>query len=128
MSLRFTPPKVMGKYALFVDSSYRPFFKVYNELGSAKLAARARALPYYTSRGPIRNNAKILEMIDGEWWVLYDIKAGDADLPWIGEYTTHFGNKRYGARPLTREDYAEFRAKVALEQYQEKQRGALVSV
>lgn len=120
MSLRFTPPKLMGRYALFVDwENNNGFFKVYNNLGAVKGAARHHTLHWGRTT---QHAAKILEMIDGAWWVLYDIPKGTEVFPWYKDVEVWSGSYSGGyntvkkARPLTADEYAEFRVKVAREQ------------
>lgn len=112
MTLRFEPPKQVARYALFVDydGSGRGYFKTYNDLRHAKIAYR-----YHNYSG--RYNAKILEMVAGEWYVLYDIKAGTElrDLPWYKEVNEGWRTgyrKTKKAVPMTRDEYADWRVAV----------------
>ena len=112
MSLKFTPPKQVAKYALFVDKGDgRGHFKVYNDLGYAKSS--------YHHWG--KRAAKILENVDGEWYVLFDIPKGTEykNLPWVKETESRYyysrGQKTPRAVPMTREEYAEWRIKVEYE-------------
>lgn len=119
MSLRFIPPRAVGRYAVFVDwGNENGFFKVYNNLGAAKGAARHHTR--YNWDNVVKNAAKILEMVDGEWYVLYDIPKDTKDLPWYKEvYNYHYlrGETRtMKAQPLTADEYAEFRVTVTREQ------------
>lgn len=116
MSLKFVPPKESARYALFVENKNgRGYFKVYNDLGSAKNAHRHR-------NWGTRDNAKILENVNGEWYVLHDIKAGTEynDLPWVKEmdrypWYSSRNEKIHRAKPMTREEYADWRIAVERE-------------
>ena len=115
MTLKFTPPKLANRYALFVEhDNDRGTFKVYKDLGSVKNA-------WYHSAGRY-NASKILELVDGDWYVLYDIPKGTErrDTPWYQETTRYDyygrGNttaKR--AKSMTRDEYADWRVKVERE-------------
>lgn len=120
MSLKFIPPKQAARYALFVDHKSSSFFKVYSNLGHAKTAHAQRN--YNT-----RYDAKILEMVNGEWYVLHDIKAGTEreNLPWkkqvnVGGWYSNRTTKR--SVPMTRDEYAEWRLKVERERVAEEKR------
>ena len=113
-TLKFNPPKTVARYALFVDhGNGQGFFKTYNDLGIAKVAHSHRN---YGGRYA----AKILENVEGQWYVLHDIKAGTTyeNLPWVketqGGYWTGY-NKRKKAIPMTRDEYAEWRVAVERE-------------
>jgi len=116
MTLRFDPPRQVAKYALFVDhGNGRGFFKPYDDLGSAKNAHRWHN---YNNR----NNAKILENVDGNWYTLHEVKAGTSqnDLPWYKEvdrypWYSSRSEKIRKAVPMTREEYAEWRVAVERE-------------
>lgn len=124
MSLRFVPPKQVARYALFIDhGNGNGFFKTYNDVGHAKSAYRFR-------NWSGRNAAKILEMVDGEWYTLFDIPAGTdrSNLPWVKEVTRHdwYTNRdqtRKKAVPMTREEYAEWRVKVERERWEAEHKG-----
>lgn len=112
MSLKFNPPKTTGRYALFVDwGNDRGFFKTYDNLGTAKQAHSHRN---YNNR----NNAKILELVEGSWYVLHEVKAGTpySELPWYKEVGGSWRTSAYKkAVPMTRDEYAEWRLKVERE-------------
>ncbi len=111
MSLKFDPPKQVARYALFVDHrNGRGFFKTYNNLGSAKIAHTARN--YRTTY-----DAKILENVDGSWYVLHDVRAGTSynDLPWVKEVSSWRFTPYKKAVPMTREEYADWRVAVERE-------------
>jgi hypothetical protein len=112
MTLKFAPPKTVAKYALFTEQkdSGRTSFKSYDNLGSAKNAYHAK----------YNVDAKILESVDGEWFVLYDIpaKTDYNDLPWVREVPRSWRYKYSTVKravPMTREEYAEWRLKVERE-------------
>lgn len=129
MGLKFIPPKTVGKYALYVKSNNtgNDFFKVYNGLGSLKNAFYPHVFDW---RDSTRYDAKVLEMVNGEWYVLYDIPEGTMkeDLPWMKKQymTTRYGYTRYynekpgwvetaevtRARPMSVEEYVQFRIAV----------------
>lgn len=112
MPLKFNPPKQAGRYALYVNyGNERAFFKTYDELGHAKLGLRH----HYNNR----NAAKILENIEGEWYTLFDIPAGTTtqELPWMKKRTSWYwrNEERKVAKPMTRDEYAEWRLQVERE-------------
>lgn len=112
MTLKFVPPKATGRYALFADwGNERGFFKTFDLLSSAKLSY------YHNGR---RSASKILELVDGEWYVLYDIPANAQynDLPWVKEITRgwqHSWGTVKKSVPMTRDEYAEWRVAVERE-------------
>jgi hypothetical protein len=111
MSLRFDPPKQVARYALFVDhGNGKGFFKTYNELGFAKMALG------HHNYG-MSHDAKILENVEGQWYVLFDIKKGTerTALPWYKEMTGWYSRGRKVAKPMTRDEYAEWRLAVERE-------------
>lgn len=120
MPLRFEPPKQVARYALFIDhGNGRGFFKTYNDLGPLKNAYRRR-------NGRIaRDNAKILEMVQGEWYTLHEVVAGTeyGNLPWVKEvnaggwYDTRLVRK---SQPMTRDEYADWRIKVERERIENR--------
>lgn len=111
MSLKFVPPKQVARYALFVDHGHgRGKFKTYDDLGSVKNA--------YHHAGTYSSGSKILENVDGDWYVLHEIPAGTQyqDLPWVKESGYSWrGTPRKKAVPMTREEYAEWRIRVERE-------------
>lgn len=112
MALKFVPPKELARYAMFVDyGNGKGRFKPYDDLGSAKNA-------WHHVSG--RYSGKILEFVDGDWYTLYDIPAGTTykNLPWVKEVEAggwHNPYKDNRAKPMTREEYAEWRIKVEYE-------------
>lgn len=117
MTLKFTPPKATGRYALFVDyGNDRGLFKTFDELGSAKLSWRHHAS---------YDAAKILELVEGEWFTLFDIPAKTeyANLPWVKDvnqsWRAHYRTTKR-AVPMTRDEYAEWRLAVERERVQSK--------
>lgn len=110
MSLKFNPPKQVARYALFVDHGEgRGFFKTYDELGYAKIA-----VGHHRS-----HDAKILENVEGDWYVLFDIPKGTDrnNLPWKKKRTSWYyrNEERKVAKPMTRDEYAEWRLAVERE-------------
>lgn len=123
MSLKFNPPKQVARYALFIDhGNGKGFFKTYNELGSAKMALGHRNYG-------MRNDAKILENVEGQWYVLFDIKKGtDRDnLPWKKARTSWRwrNSESKVSKPMTRDEYAEWRLKVERERVNETRSAAV---
>ena len=119
MTLKFTPPKKSARYALFVENGNDPergSFKTFNDLGAAKASYHFAHYGY--------PNAKILENVEGEWYVLHDIKDVHSykELPWVKEVqgdwsyrTASYGANDHRAKPMTREEYAEWRLAVERE-------------
>lgn len=131
MTLKFIPPKPIGQYALYVEGSYGPAtFKIYSNLGDLKNAFYNR-VGFVWRENTTCANAKVLEMVHGEWYVLFDVPKGTKkeDIPWMktsykkyqyGHWrevspTEEGAYKRIASRPMTREEYADFRVKVELE-------------
>lgn len=107
MTLRFVPPPTVARYAVYTVTHG---LKVYDDLGSAKNAARRRS---GINRRNASRNTYILENVNGEWFILYQINIGDTKPPW------HTRESAWGhsfAVPMTREEYAEWRIKVHEEQ------------
>jgi hypothetical protein len=113
MSLRFDPPKQVARYALFVDhGNGKGFFKTYNELGFAKMALG------HHNYG-MSHDAKILENVEGQWYVLFDVPARTPsnNLPWKKVRTSwrwHNSESKV-SKPMTRDEYAEWRLAVERE-------------
>lgn len=111
MSLKFVPPKAATRYAIFVNRN-KPVFKAYNNLGHAKLSWR------HGARG--RFDAKLLENIDGEWYVLFDIPKGTSTAPWTKKTKRRWTSYEFNvAVPMSRDEYAEWRLKVERERVAE---------
>jgi len=110
LSLKFTPPTNSARYGLHVEGRE---FRTYNSLAIAKQAWYNR-----TWRGG--RAAKIVELINGEWFVLYNIPKmeghQDRRPPWVTNPYPDYSWGKYAARPMTNDEYAEFRLKVQLEQ------------
>lgn len=106
---------------MFVDhDNGRGFFKTYDNVGSAKVAFRHQN--HMSWRQKPQYAGKILEMIDGEWFVLYDIPKNSDRLPWEKEVESYSYDRGYGRTeknwrsvPMTRDEYGEFRARVERE-------------
>lgn len=122
MSLKFTlPPQERYEYGVWTDSGG---FRVHRNLGSAKLSFMHRVNLRWGGK-ITRSRAVITRLVDGEWYVLYDVPLGTAkdELPWVKEVSTwgYWPSEGYGERtvrkavPLGREEYAEWRVKVELE-------------
>ncbi len=124
MTLKFNPPRTIAKYALFVDRGHnKGTFKSFDKVEWAKLSWKHHTYADYGNGSD--HDAKILENIDGNWYVLYDIPKGTAytNRPWAKEAVSRWGRKPLGytvAVAMSKEDYAEFRVKVAREQWQEE--------
>lgn len=129
MTLRFVPPKdeVLPRYASYGAGQ----MKTHRELGPAKQSLRHRCGSW--GDRPWHAEGFILELVDGELFVLFHVPEGtkDDDLPWKSDVWKH---NRYnytrltepGWRPdeyskskvskaMTREQYAEWRVAVELE-------------
>lgn len=116
--LRFVPPKLLAKYAVFIDhGNGRGFFRTYDDVGHAKVAFRQQA--GYFWRGTTSRAGKILELVDGEWFTLYDIPEGTTQLPWQKDFgrDNGWGYRRSGIKtvPMSRDEYGEWRARVERE-------------
>jgi hypothetical protein len=118
MTLRFDPPPNQAmRYALWVDQTDQyfngPVFRTYRRLGDAKNG-------YHSVWGD--KAAKILENVNGAWYVLFDIPKGTkpADVPWRRMVHTYYG-ERNKAVPMTRDEYAAFRLAVADEEQSQAQ-------
>lgn len=111
MALKFDPPKHLARYALFVDrgESYggsRYTFKPYDNLGHAKLGWHSRGTHF---------DSKILENINGEWYTLFDISKDANRAPWQKQVEAggwRHPYKTWKAKPMTRDEYANWRIKV----------------
>jgi hypothetical protein len=130
MALKFIPPKKIGRYAVYVESSYRnSSFRTHDTIGGAKQSLVHQAFNWRTGA---HTNAKLLEMVNGEWYVLYDIPTGTKldELPWkkkqyvdtsygMNRYYNEkptWGNKEYGevyrTKPMDVEEYVQWRIAV----------------
>lgn len=158
MSLKFIPPKEdvasLPRYASYVVGSG---MKLHGQLNAAKNSWRNRG---WTRRihpdkpkiesygGLLRDNWQavtlhgfILENVDGDWYVLYEIKPNltEDQLPWMKEYYYSYGwnlltdsiksNSYYGPKlkageyktefrptPMTRDEYVAWRLEIQKEQ------------
>jgi hypothetical protein len=116
MTLKFVPPKGQNRYAIFsyADNVDRGDFKAYNDLGIAKVVA---------GRWVRHSNVKILENVDGDWYQLYDVRQGTMykELPWVKNVKSWYSSyDRYRAKPMTRDEYAEWRLKVERERIENR--------
>lgn len=130
MTLKFQPKEgVKPRYALYTEDRYgNPVhyraFKTSNNLGVLK-GLVSRGMHYDGSDTKTYHSHKILEFIDGDWYVLYDVPAGLTykELPWIREvqgWSYSFGSRtRVRAVPMSPEDYLKFRLLVLLEKFDE---------
>lgn len=130
MTLRFNPPKPIGRYALYIERSCGdPHFKVFSSLGDLKNSFNHQVMEY---TGKTRVNSKVLENVDGDWYVLYDVPADtkNDELPWM---KTSYRVHKYGywqtvstsddpnaykmvkSAPMTKDEYADWRVRVELE-------------
>jgi hypothetical protein len=118
MGLEFVPPKEWASYGVFKsddDGGDKGTFKTTNSLSAAKYS-------FSYGRSYWKPAGKILELVDGKWYVLYDVPKGAAykDLPWIKEvptnrYTYRDTGTHPKAVPMTRNEYAEWRVQVERE-------------
>jgi hypothetical protein len=119
MTLKVTPPKAVGRYALLVEyDNSNAFFKTYDDLGSAKNSFHYRR--YYGM-----TVGYILENVDGDWYALYKITPENVKdhAPWQKETTSGGWRSSYTiwrAKPMTRDEYAEWRVAVERERIQER--------
>lgn len=129
MTLRFVPPKdeVLPRYASYGAGQ----MKTHTELGSAKQSLSHRCGSW--GEHPWRAEGFILELVDGEWFVLFHVPEGTKtdDLPWKADvwrdrrynyslrteptYRPQEYTKSRVSRAMTREQYAEWRVAVELE-------------
>lgn len=139
--LRFSPPKEKEKKIPRYASYGGGLMKTHTSIGAAKqsLSNRVsyvdnsdRSIPYY-SRQTKWHEGFILEMVYGEWFILYHVPERTAldDLPWKKDVWV---NKTYGwtqfyepshdpdrytrfrkAYPMTRDEYADWRVRVERE-------------
>ena len=148
--LKFKPPSVdmqmphprTPKYASYVASPYSHTMNTHSSIGSVKLSIYNRAGSYGTDG---YYESFLLELVDGEWYVLYHVEKGTKhdELPWMYPlevveyklrpmtqqeldarpsymrgpgYTTDKYDRRVTTvrrnRPMTREEYAEWRVAV----------------
>ena len=125
--MKFVPPVTKDfRYAVWVEGRG---FKVKAGLGEAKQSAYAMAGVYGVSFGESKTHRRIVlaEMIKGDWYTLFDVPAGTAykDLPWVKKvrpYRYGSGREYYAGRPMTREEYAEWRIRVERERWEEERR------
>jgi hypothetical protein len=101
------------KYASYVPGAWEAF-RTHRYLGAAKQSLMNRARTYY---GKGMKPGKILEMVDGVWYTLYDVKEGTLpnDVPWKKDVEKGGWRDKYVVRksvPMTREEYAEWRIAV----------------
>lgn len=126
MTLKFNRPEtVQPRYALYTEDAngnpvYYRAFKTSNNLAALKgLVSRG------LYGGTTYHAHKILEFIDGDWYVLYDVPRGIGykDLPWVSEtesWSYAFGTRKIArARVMTTEEYLKFRLSVLLEKFDE---------
>jgi hypothetical protein len=128
LTLKFNPPPAAEPdFALFVfsnDDTGDGVMYLYKTLALAKHGWYNHAkVGYYSRENGSIYLAKILRKFDGEWFTLFDVPKGTkrADLPW-------YGDVRYGwrktpsrrAKPMTNEEYAEWRLAVYKEQQETK--------
>lgn len=128
MTLRFTPPKEdnLPRYASYGRGS----MKTHSGLNGAKASLRNRCTRW---REQNWSEGFILELVEGEWYVLYHVKEGSKndDLPWKKDVWRHkqyrwtypteprhslgdYIKERVNA-PLGRDEYADWRVRVELE-------------
>jgi len=118
MTLKFTPPKdLTRRYAIYIPRRNR--FIQYLTLGNAKTGFYAHGWGSGSDActyGP----GKILELVDGEWYTLFDIPTSVVrdKLPWRKDVKTYSWHKSSTNRAvqMTREEYADWRLAVFREQ------------
>lgn len=108
MGLKFNPPAEKApKYAVYVES-YRPSFRTFTRMSDAKQSFyyQTNLVGWFRNSALTSYDAKILEFIDGDWYVRYDVPQGTkkSDLPWIGQYGQTL--------PFDVEEYVKFRIAV----------------
>lgn len=133
MTLKFIPPKEkkLPRYSTYGNGEMR----THTSMGAAKQSLAYRCGSYY---GEPWKEGFILELVDGEWYVRYHVTEGmkDDDLPWKVDAWKYNGLSYWRSRylyteptwdaenytkvrinrPETKEEYAEWRIRVALEQ------------
>lgn len=141
--LKFVPPKEDEKKVPRYASYGKGQMKLHSSVGHAKqsLANRVtylddsdKGLAYY-NRKRLWHECFILELVDGEWFTLYHVEEGTEpnNLPWMKQYWTVLrwnGSKYwekptyypdeeirtdYESRPMTKDEYADWRVRVELE-------------
>jgi hypothetical protein len=140
MSLKFVVPpeeKTVNRYGVWVEGYG---FAVRRQLGAAKQTAynRAGIYGYYwgSKRDEQQTNNRIVitELVDGEWYVLFDVPKGTKfkDLPWVkntgpkrwdwqaNRFVVREEDAEFKAVPMTRDEYAEWRVAVDREQRNER--------
>lgn len=157
MSLKFVPPKSETKkfprYASYVHGDE---MKTHGAIGYAKLSLNNRMWTYRDTdemresyggkmvpvREKVTKHAFLLEMVEGEYYVLHEVKEGSKfeDLPWVkawligqwqnGLYTDHEKENKYyqdkiadgsyrivhKVTPMSTDEYVNFRLAVQREQ------------
>jgi hypothetical protein len=137
--LKFTPPvgrkKDLPKYMSYVPGGIDCVARLHHAIGDAKNSVRNRAWQYRGGE-PAFKESYILEMVEGEWFVLYYIPDGttESTLPWKTEvtYASYRRNPDYVSytetpnestfvrdektvmvtRPMTADEYADWRVAV----------------
>lgn len=131
--LKFIPPvDKTPRYASFTGGT----MKVHTKVGHAKQSLRNRSYRYDSQlRKAVWNEGFILQQVDGTWYILYYVPEGTEfeDLPWVHPQWVRHGQyysdrrwdeptyrpeeykKNYVSRPMTRDEYADWRVKVELE-------------
>lgn len=110
MTLKFTPPSGSGRYGV----AYGQHFQVYNDLAYAKIA--------WHHRRRRMHDFIIVERVGDAWYELYRVRPSvqvATELPWYGDVYSIYGRSRRAAKPMTREEYAEWRVAVELERLAE---------
>lgn len=143
MSLRFVPPQTEQEKLPRYASYSAGIMKNHSSVGHAKNSLNHRMWTWDTptdggKRQRVTKHSFILEMIDGQYFTLYEIKPGLTweHLPWMklgfrsawGNWTeltdyylnsSYYGpklekgelTKSYRAVPMTRDEYVDFRIK-----------------
>jgi len=104
--LKFTPPKGSARYAYAQGS----LFNTYGDIGHAKNAYHAHGMW-------ADGQCFILERVEDSWYILYTIEGRTQypNLPWVSKASGYYANPDPRARPMTRDEYAEWRLAVERE-------------
>jgi len=125
MGLKFAPPGNTARFALSIGN----FFRTYETVGIAKMALHSHRWTNET--------AFILELVEGQWFVLYTVgnprvAVAENNLPWYKEvrgYSSWGGwQDRKKAVPMPAAEYAAWRVQVDHELIAEKPLDQIVAL
>lgn len=114
MTLRFVPPPEVDKYGVYIEGRG---LTIHGTIGGAKGRIRNATGGWSAKHNAEYRGALLLKNIDGDWFILYDVKKGE-QYPWIKEVKSYswpnWGKSTTEKRavPMTNEEYAEWRLKV----------------